>query len=73
MVQGKGSGNHQKLIVARRFHFSHATNLAAAEASVKGMRSLKTLDFKVKSIPEYSARELRVVVSALSFTSIIAV
>ena len=34
---------------------SHATNLAAAEASVKGMRSLKTLEFKVKSIQEYHA------------------
>jgi carbamoyl-phosphate synthase large subunit len=34
---------------------SHATNLAAAEASLKGMRSLKTLEFKVKSIQEYHA------------------
>ncbi len=34
---------------------SHATNLAAAEASVKGMRSLKTLEFTVKSIQEYHA------------------
>ena len=34
---------------------SHATNLAAAEASVKAMRSLKTLEFKVKSIQEYHA------------------
>jgi carbamoyl-phosphate synthase large subunit len=34
---------------------SHATNLSAAEASVKGMRSLKTLEFKVKSIQEYHA------------------
>ena len=34
---------------------SHATNLAAAEASVKAIRSLKTLEFKVKSIQEYHA------------------
>ena len=34
---------------------SHATNLAAAEASAKGMRSLKTLEFRVKSIQEYHA------------------
>jgi carbamoyl-phosphate synthase large subunit len=34
---------------------SHATNLSAAEASVKAMRSLKTLEFKVKSIQEYHA------------------
>ncbi len=34
---------------------SHATNLAAAEASVKAMRSLKTRDFTVKSIQEYHA------------------
>jgi hypothetical protein len=34
---------------------AHATNLSAAEASVKGMRSLKTLEFKVKSIQEYHA------------------
>ncbi|MEY3898178.1 MAG: hypothetical protein RLZZ214_3699 [Verrucomicrobiota bacterium] len=34
---------------------SHATNLSAAEASVKAMRSLKTRDFTVKSIQEYHA------------------
>ncbi|MGL4401795.1 MAG: carbamoyl-phosphate synthase large subunit [Luteolibacter sp.] len=34
---------------------SHATNLAAAEASVKAMRSLKTREFTVKSIQEYHA------------------
>jgi carbamoyl-phosphate synthase large subunit len=34
---------------------SHATNLAAAEASVKAMRSLKTQEFTVKSIQEYHA------------------
>ena len=72
MVQGKDSGNHGKLIVARRSHesctyeievsstaiaqkISHATNLSAAEASVKGMHSLRTLEFKVKSIQEYHA------------------
>ena len=32
---------------------SHATNLSAAEASVKAMRSLKTREFTVKSIQEY--------------------
>ena len=34
---------------------SHATNLSAAEASVKAMRSLKTREFTVKSIQEYHA------------------
>ena len=34
---------------------SHATNLAAAEASVKAMRSLKEMEFTVKSIQEYHA------------------
>ena len=34
---------------------SHATNLAAAEATVKAMRSLKTREFTVKSIQEYHA------------------
>ena len=34
---------------------SHATNLAAAEASVKAMRSLKTMEFQVKSIQEFHA------------------
>ncbi len=34
---------------------SHATNLAAAEASVKAIRSLKTREFTVKSIQEYHA------------------
>ncbi len=34
---------------------SHATNLSAAEASVKGMRSLKNNEFTVKSIQEYHA------------------
>ena len=34
---------------------SHATNLAAAEASVKAIRSLKTREFNVKSIQEYHA------------------
>ncbi len=34
---------------------SHATNLSAAEASVKAMRSLKTKEFTVKSIQEYHA------------------
>jgi carbamoyl-phosphate synthase large subunit len=34
---------------------SHATNLAAAEASVKAMRSLKEKEFTVKSIQEYHA------------------
>ncbi len=34
---------------------SHATNLAAAEASVKAMRSLKNKEFTVKSIQEYHA------------------
>jgi carbamoyl-phosphate synthase large subunit len=34
---------------------SHATNLSAAEASVKAMRSLKEKDFNVKSIQEYHA------------------
>jgi carbamoyl-phosphate synthase large subunit len=34
---------------------SHATNLSAAEASVKAMRSLKDKDFTVKSIQEYHA------------------
>ncbi len=34
---------------------SHATNLSAAEASVKGMRSLKNTEFTVKSIQEYHA------------------
>jgi len=34
---------------------SHATNLAAAEASVKAMRSLKNREFTVKSIQEYHA------------------
>jgi carbamoyl-phosphate synthase large subunit len=32
---------------------SHATNLSAAEASVKAMRSLKDKEFTVKSIQEY--------------------
>ena len=32
---------------------SHATNLSAAEASVKAMRSLKEKEFNVKSIQEY--------------------
>jgi len=32
---------------------SHATNLSAAEASVKAMRSLKDKEFNVKSIQEY--------------------
>jgi carbamoyl-phosphate synthase large subunit len=35
---------------------SHATNLSAAEASVKAMRSLKTREFTVKSIQEYHAK-----------------
>ncbi len=34
---------------------SHATNLSAAEASVKGIRSLKNTKFTVKSIQEYHA------------------
>ena len=34
---------------------SHATNLAAAEASVKAMRSLKNNELTVKSIQEYHA------------------
>ena len=34
---------------------SHATNLSAAEASVKGMRSLKNTELTVKSIQEYHA------------------
>ena len=34
---------------------SHATNLSAAEASVKAIRSLKTKEFSVKSIQEYHA------------------
>jgi carbamoyl-phosphate synthase large subunit len=34
---------------------SHATNLSAAEASVKAIRSLKTREFTVKSIQEYHA------------------
>ncbi|MEO7099727.1 MAG: carbamoyl-phosphate synthase large subunit [Luteolibacter sp.] len=34
---------------------SHATNLSAAEASVKGMRSLKNNKLTVKSIQEYHA------------------
>jgi carbamoyl-phosphate synthase large subunit len=34
---------------------SHATNLAAAEASVKAMRSLKEKEFTVKSIQEFHA------------------
>ncbi len=34
---------------------SHATNLSAAEASVKAMRSLKDKEFTVKSIQEYHA------------------
>jgi carbamoyl-phosphate synthase large subunit len=34
---------------------SHATNLAAAEASVKAIRSLKEREFTVKSIQEYHA------------------
>ena len=34
---------------------SHATNLAAAEASVKAIRSLKEKDFTVQSIQEYHA------------------
>ncbi|MFT3990978.1 MAG: carbamoyl-phosphate synthase large subunit [Luteolibacter sp.] len=34
---------------------SHATNLSAAEASVKAIRSLKEKDFTVKTIQEYHA------------------
>jgi len=34
---------------------SHATNLSAAEASVKAMRSLKDKELTVKSIQEYHA------------------
>jgi carbamoyl-phosphate synthase large subunit len=34
---------------------SHATNLSAAEASVKAMRSLKDMELMVKSIQEYHA------------------
>ncbi len=34
---------------------SHATNLSAAEASVKAIRSLKELELEVKSIQEYHA------------------
>jgi len=34
---------------------SHATNLAAAEASVKAIKSLKTKEFQVKSIQEFHA------------------
>jgi len=34
---------------------SHATNLSAAEASVKAIRSLKQQDLTVKSIQEYHA------------------
>ncbi|MBC8127077.1 MAG: hypothetical protein H8M99_08025 [Gloeobacteraceae cyanobacterium ES-bin-144] len=34
---------------------SHATNLSAAEASVKAIRSLKELVLEVKSIQEYHA------------------
>ena len=34
---------------------SHATNLAAAEASVKAIRSLKEKEFTVQSIQEYHA------------------
>jgi carbamoyl-phosphate synthase large subunit len=34
---------------------SHATNMAAAEATVKAMRSLKEKEFTVKSIQEYHA------------------
>jgi len=34
---------------------SHATNLSAAEASVKASHSLKTREFTVKSIQEYHA------------------
>ncbi|MEO8616139.1 MAG: hypothetical protein ABI600_13425, partial [Luteolibacter sp.] len=34
---------------------SHATNLSAAEASVKAMRSLKNTELTVKSIQEYHA------------------
>ncbi len=34
---------------------SYATNLSAAEASVRAMRSLKSLKFEVKSIQEYHA------------------
>ncbi|MFT4175413.1 MAG: carbamoyl-phosphate synthase large subunit [Luteolibacter sp.] len=34
---------------------SHATNLSAAEASVKAIRSLKEKDFTVKAIQEYHA------------------
>jgi carbamoyl-phosphate synthase large subunit len=34
---------------------SHATNLSAAEASVKAMRSLKEKELTVKSIQEYHA------------------
>jgi carbamoyl-phosphate synthase large subunit len=70
MVQGEGSGDHHKLIEARHFHesradevqirstaqkISHATNLPAAEVSVKAMRSLKEKEFTVKSIQEYHA------------------
>jgi hypothetical protein len=35
--------------------FSHATNLAAAEASVKAIRSLKGNNLMVNSIQEYHA------------------
>jgi carbamoyl-phosphate synthase large subunit len=35
---------------------SHATNLSAAEASVKAIRSLKEKEFSVKSIQEYHAK-----------------
>jgi len=34
---------------------SHATNLSAAEASVKAIKSLKTKEFQVKSIQEFHA------------------
>ncbi len=43
---------------------SHATNLSAAEASVKGMRSLKNNEFTVKSIQEYHDRMGLMVLSA---------
>jgi carbamoyl-phosphate synthase large subunit len=39
--------------IARKI--SHATNLSAAEASVKAIRSLKTRELTVKSIQEYHA------------------
>jgi len=34
---------------------SYSTNMAAAEATVKAMRSLKEIEFTVKSIQEYHA------------------